>query len=76
MSSPTPAVKTARTNNLTPAHRSVLNVLSSNGQTLAAIATVVGIAQDLCERQLSLLVDENLARRTVGGRTTALYTVA
>jgi hypothetical protein len=66
-------IKPVRIANLTPAHRTMNTTLTAAGQTLAALAGIVGVTQDLAERQLSLLVDESLCTRTKGSRTTALY---
>lgn len=70
------ATKAFRTSKLETHHVTALNVLSSTPQTLAAIASALGITQDLAERQLSVLIDEGLAARTVGSRTSARYTAA
>ena len=64
----------ARYANLTPAHQAAYNALSSaTGKNLATVALALGLSQDNAEKQLSALIDESLASRTVGGRTTALY---
>jgi hypothetical protein len=69
-------IKAVRIANLTPAHQTVNTVLKASGQTLSAIAAVVGIGQDPAEKQLSILIDEGLAMRTKGGRLTALYSAS
>jgi hypothetical protein len=70
----TPTMHAIRLTHMTPTHQTVQGALSSTGKTLATIASLVGISQDDCEKKLSALVDESLAARTVGGRSTALYT--
>ena len=69
-----PTMKTFRLSKLTPPHVTAQSALVSTGKTVAQIATTLAIMQDDCERKLSLLVDEGLAFRSVGTRTTALYT--
>jgi hypothetical protein len=68
------AQKAVRVSKLEPKHQTINALLTAQGQTLAALATAAAVSQDLAERQLSLLVDEGLAARTKGSRTTALYT--
>jgi hypothetical protein len=70
----TPAMKTFRLSKMTTAHVTVQGALSSTGKTVAQIAAACGITQDEAEKKLSALIDEALASRTVGGRSTALYT--
>jgi hypothetical protein len=70
----TPAMKAFRLSKVTPAHLTVNNTLSSTGQSLATIATGLGVSLDDAEKRLSLLVDEGLATRSTGSRTTARYT--
>ena len=71
-----PTVKATRTANLTPAHRTVNSALKASGQILATIAASVGVTQDDAEKKLSILVDEGLATRTKGSRTSALYSAS
>ena len=68
--------KAVRTANLATGHMTVLNALTSAGQSLAQIAASCGITQDDAEKKLSGLVDEALATRTAGSRTTARYALA
>jgi hypothetical protein len=70
----TPAMKSYRLSKLTTAHVSAQGALSSTGQTLATIAAGLGISLDDAEKRLSLLIDEGLAARSTGSRTTARYT--
>jgi hypothetical protein len=63
-----------RLGNMTQAHKTAYTWLSSTPQSIATIATALGLSQDETERRLSALVDEGLAVRTVGDRTTARYT--
>jgi hypothetical protein len=65
-----------RLNNMTPAHKSTFNALSSTGKTIATVAAALGITQDDAEKRLGSVVDEALAVRTVGTRATAIYTAA
>jgi len=68
------AMHSMRLNNMTQAHQTVYNVLSSSaGKTIATIASALGLTQDDAEKKLAQIVDESLASRTVGVRTTALY---
>jgi len=68
------AMHSMRLNNMTQAHRNCFNVLSSTvGKNLSTIALALGLSQEDVEKQLSALIDETLASRTTGGRTTALY---
>lgn len=76
MSTLNPAAKTVRIANLTPSHQKINALLTSTGQSLAALAAAAGITVDLAEKQLSLLVDEGLCTRTTGSRTTATYKAA
>lgn len=69
-------VKTVRVANLEAHHKTAYNILTSVGKTLATIATALGITQDLAEKQMSILIDEGLAVRTVGSRTSATYKLA
>jgi hypothetical protein len=62
-----------RLGNMTQAHKTAYTGLSSTGQSLATIAAGLAISLDDAEKRLSLLIDEALASRTVGGRSTALY---
>jgi len=68
------ATKAFRISKLEPHHVTALNVLSSTPQTLAAIASALGTTQDDAEKKLAILIDEGLAARTVGSRTSAKYT--
>jgi hypothetical protein len=70
----TPTMKAYRLTKLTTAHLTVNSVLSSTPQSIAQTAVACGITPDDCERKLSALVDESLASRTTGSRTTARYT--
>jgi hypothetical protein len=63
-----------RLGNLNVAHKNTYSGLSSTGQTLATIAAGLGISLDDAEKRLSLLIDEGLAARSTGSRTTARYT--
>ena len=65
--------KTFRISKLETHHTTALNNLSSTPQTLAQIAPAYGVTQDAAEKHLSLLVDEGLATRTSGSRTTSKY---
>jgi hypothetical protein len=69
-------VKATRLSKMTPAHQTLNTALRATGQTLATLASAVGISQDLCEKQLSALIDEGLCTRTHGSRVTALYASA
>ena len=71
-----PKAKAVRVANLEQHHKTLQASLTSTGQTLAALAVIVGVTQDLAERQLSILIDEGLCARTVGGRASALYSAA
>ena len=70
------ASKAFRIGKLEVHHTSALNSLSSTPQTLAAVAAGYGVSVDLAERHLSVLIDEGLAIRTKGSRTTATYIAA
>jgi hypothetical protein len=65
-----------RLGNMTVAHKTAYTGLSSIGQSLATIAVGLSISQDDAEKRLSSLIDEGLAARSVGSRTTARYTSA
>lgn len=69
-------MKSFRLSKLTTTHVTAQSTLASTGKSIATVATALGITQDLAERQLSLLVDESLATRSVGSRATALYFAA
>jgi len=62
--------------NMTQAHKTAYTGLSSTPQSVATVAAALAISQDLAEKQLSALVDEGLAVRTSGDRTSARYTSA
>ena len=72
----TPAMKTFRIAKMTPVHQTAQGALSSTGQSLATVATGLGVSLDDAEKRLSLLIDESLATRSAGSRTTARYTSA
>ena len=65
--------KTFRISKLEVKHMSMNIALTATGQTLAQLASAVGIAQDLAERQLSILVDEALATASTGSRAMRTY---
>jgi len=69
-----PVMHSVRLGNMTQAHKTAYTGLSSTGQSLATVAAGLGISQDDAEKRLSLLIDEGLATRSVGSRTTARYT--
>jgi hypothetical protein len=69
-------IKAVRVANLEPSHKTMNTVLTAAGQTLASLAVLIGVSQDLAERQLSLLIDEGLCTRTKGSRTSALYSAS
>ncbi len=70
-----PAQHSFRLSNMTGQHQSLYtNGLSSTPQSLASIAATLGVSPDVAEKRLSSLIDESLASRTVGSRTTATYT--
>lgn len=62
---------------LTTAHVTAYNSLAgqSTPQTVAQMATSLGLDQGKTEEQMSLLVDEALAKRTSGPRATATYSL-
>jgi len=68
-----PTMKAYRLSKMTTAHVTAYSGLSSTGQSLATVAVGLGVSQDDAEKRLSLLVDESLAARTTGSRTTARY---
>jgi predicted ArsR family transcriptional regulator len=70
----TPTMHSVRLTHMTPVHQTIFTVLSSTPKSIATVAAALGISQDLAEKQLSALVDEGLAVRTPGDRTTARYT--
>jgi hypothetical protein len=69
-----PTMKAKRTASLEMHHAAALTVLSSAGKTLATVAVSLSASIDDAEKKVSVLIDEGLATRTVGGRATALYT--
>jgi hypothetical protein len=71
-----PTMKAYRLSKMTATHVTVQSGLSSTGKTVAQIAASCGITADDAERKLSAIVDEGLAVRTPGDRTTARYTAA
>ena len=71
----TTAQKNFRSSKLEAHHTAALNALTAQPQSLAQIAAAYGVTQDACEKHLSLLVDEGLATRSRGDRTSARYTV-
>jgi hypothetical protein len=72
----TPNMHAFRLAKMTSVHQTAQSALSSTPQSIATIATALGLSQDETERRLSALVDEGLAVRTVGDRTTARYVAA
>lgn len=73
---PTSVVSTKKST-LTSPHVTAYNWLAAqaSAQTLAQVATGLGLDQDTTEKQLSILVDEAIVKRTVGSRTTAVYSL-
>jgi len=70
------ANKSFRISKLEAHHVATYTKVTASAQTIAAIAAQLGISFDDAEKRLSLLVDEGLAVRTSGGRTTATYVLA
>jgi len=68
-----PTAKAFRVSKLHATHGVVLSALTGAGQGLSAIAAACGITQDQAESRLSIVVDEGLATRTRGSRTSATY---
>ena len=68
--------RTFRVSKLNVSHLTALAALAAVGQALATIAGLIGTTVDDAEKKLSLLVDEGLAARTLGGRTSASYKLA
>lgn len=69
-------VKTTRLAQITPVHVAAYSVLSAGPKSIASVAASYGASAGDAEKHLSLLVDQALAVRTVGDRTTAKYTLA
>jgi len=69
----TAAQKTFRLAHIESSHTTAYAGLSGTPQSLATVAAGLGITADAAEKKLSLLIDESLASRTVGSRTTATY---
>lgn len=68
--------KTYRLSKLEARHLAMFNLLTTSPQSLTKLASAAGVAMDVAERQLSHLVDDALAVRTMGDRTSAMYTAA